>query len=312
MQGHQHHVLKGAAFMVAAMFTFCVVNVVVKDTAGSFPILQLVFFRNFLAIIPCYLIFKSAGRAASLKTRHMPTHLLCGSLGVLALYCLFTSFHVLPLADATAFSYTSILFVTLFSYVILKEHLDAWRVSAVALGFMGVLIMAKPSGDVLHTGIFYSLVFAAIDAFVMVSARRLTKDDHPAVVVFYFACVASFVSALFLPFGNWVTPDGAQLLKLCFLGLGGGFAQFLLTQAFRHAPAVVVAPLTYTSLVWSVLFGAVLWGDFPTQQLLAGCALVMACGCFMTWREHKKQSTFAKDLLLKNRARKKVFEGLSS
>lgn len=306
MGGHQHHVLKGAAFMVAAMLTFCIVNVVVKETAAAYPILQLVFFRNALALVPCYLLVKGAGKGARLASRNMPTHMLCGTLGVLALYCLFTSFRELPLADATAFSYTSIFFVALFSYVILKESMDAARLGAVLLGFVGIVIMANPSGQVFHTGILYSLIFAVIDAFVMVSARRLTKDDHPAVVVFYFACVASLVSAVFLPFGNWVTPNATDLMKLCFLGLGGGFGQFLLTQAFRHAPAVVVAPLTYTSLVWSVLFGAIFWHDYPTTTLLSGCALVMACGFFMTWREHKKQSAFAHDLVLKARLRKSV------
>ena len=289
MSGHNNHILKGAFFMIMAMFTFCVVNVVVKDTAGSYPILQLVFFRNAFALIPCAFILKSAGGISQLKTKHMPLHILCGSLGVLGLFCLFTSFRELPLADATAFSYTSILFVTLFSILLLKEKVDLTRWIAILIGFGGVVLMAKPSGDVFHSGIFYSLVFACIDAFVLVNARRLTSSDHPGAVVFYFALIAATLSALMLPFGQWITPNVEDLAKLCFLGLGGGLGQFLLTQACRHAPATVVSPLNYTSLVWSMLFGAVLWGDFPTAHLLMGCAVVISCGLFITLRAHHLQ-----------------------
>jgi drug/metabolite transporter (DMT)-like permease len=290
---HQDHALKGALYMMLSMLTFCVVNVVVKDTAGHYPILQLVFFRNVFALLPCYLILRGAGGVNLLRTPQVPSHVLCGTLGVLALFCLFTSFRELPLADATVYCYTSIFFVTLFSILILKERVSLPIWGAILVGFGGVVYMAKPSGDVFQSGIFYSLTFSCIDAFVLVSARRLTKKDHPAAVVFYFSLVASVVSACFLPFGFWKTPSTQDFAKLVFLGLGGGLGQFLLARACTHAPAVVVAPLTYTSLVWSVLFGWLFWSDFPAPHLWIGCAVVMGCGLFIIMREHAQQKKAA-------------------
>lgn len=279
--------LVGVAYMLVAIFTFSVINLIVKDTTPHYPIIQVVFFRNFFAIFPCaFLVIRAGGRPA-LKTTHWGRHLLCGSLGVLGLFCLFKSFYILPLADATAFTFSSILFVTAFSTFMLKEAINFSRWIAVLVGFLGILIMANPTGDVINVGALFAVTFALIDAFVMLNARILTRTDHPAAIVFYFAIIASVASGIFLPF-IWVTPSNIDLFKLIFLGIGGGVAQIFLTHAYGYAPARVVAPMIYSAMVWGVLFGFLFWGEVPPLTLWAGCALLVGTGIFIIHQEHKQ------------------------
>ncbi len=288
VSGHQNKSLIGGLYMAFAMFVFMSVNVAVKDATASYPLMQVVFFRYAFSIIPCLVLLKAAGGLKALKTVDIKWHFFSGCIGVLGLYCLFKSFHVLPLADATAFSYSSILFVTLLSSPILNEKVGPRRWIAVLIGFSGVIFMVNPTGRVFQTGALYSLTFALIDATVIIMARLLTKRNHPASIVFYFVTISAFISAFFLPFGNWETPF--SLLhwgQLILLGIGGGIGQILLTHAFRYAPATVAAPVSYTSFVWGVLFGILFWNDFPTPEVWIGCSVLIVCGVYITYRAHK-------------------------
>lgn len=287
--GHQNHTLLGAFYMALGVFIFTSVNVVVKEATTSYPILQIVFFRFAFSILPCLFLLKKAGGFSALKTDDLKIQLFSGVIGVVGLYCLFQSFASLPLADATALTYASILFVTLLSVPLLKEKVGLPRWIAVLIGFAGIIVMTNPSGEILQTGVFYGLAFALIDGLVILLARLLTKRNHPASIVFYFVITATVVSGCFLPFGHWRTPD--SLLHwglLILLGLGGGTGQICLTHAMRYAPATVLAPVGYTSFVWSLIFGMLVWGDFPTLEVWIGCGVLILCGLFITFHARFK------------------------
>lgn len=285
--GHRQHTFFGAFLMALGVLIFTSVNVIVKEATTTYPLFQLVFFRFFFSLFPCLFLLKKAGGVSALKTDDLKIHLFSGVIGVGGLYCLFQSFASLPLADATALTYASILFVSLLSVPLLKEKVGLPRWVAVLIGFAGVLLMTKPSGQVLQTGVLFGLSFALIDGLVVILARLLTQRNDPACIVFYFVLTATIVSACFLPFGHWETPH--SLLHwglLCLLGLGGGMGQICLTHAVRYAPATVIAPVGYTSFFWSVLFGLLVWGDFPSLEIWMGCGVLILCGLFITFHAH--------------------------
>jgi drug/metabolite transporter (DMT)-like permease len=118
----------------------------------------------------------------------------------------------------------------------------------------------------------------------MISIRRLGTTEPAPTIVFYFTLFATLGGALSLPF-QWHTPDLAGLLILVSIGLIGGFAQMAMTQGFRLAPVAVVAPFEYSSLVFAVGFGYLIWGDFPGLAVLGGAALVVASGLYILHRE---------------------------
>lgn len=290
MIDRQNQPLVGGLYMALAMLVLMSVNVAVKDATAGYPIAQIVFFRFAFSLVPCLLLLKQAGGLVALKTPDLKLHLFSGFIGPLGLYCLFKSFHLLPLAEATALTYASTLFLTILSIPILGEKVGLPRWTAVLVGFGGILVMANPSGDLFQTGIFFSLGFALIDALVFILARILTGRNHPASIVFYFSVFSTLVSVCFLPFDNWKTPESLwHWGQLILLGLGGGVGQILLTQAFRYAPATVAAPISYTSFVWGVLFGMLIWGEFPPFKIWIGCAVLITCGLFITFRAHREE-----------------------
>lgn len=283
-------VLSGIFYMLLAMFTFCVANVFVKSVAPHYPIIEIVFFRNFFALIPAFYMVMRGGGVSALKTPNMPYHALCGAAGVLGLYCLFMGFQLLPLADATCLAYASILFVTALSGPFLKEYIEMPRWLAVLVGFMGVVIMSKPTGDIFNHDIFYILSFSMVDAFIMLSARKLSRTNAPGTIVFYYSLFGTLTSGLFL-FFTWKTPTAIAFLQFAAIGLGGGIAQIFLTQAYKRAPAGAVAPMIYSTMLWSVLFGYILFDEVPSLHLWAGSVIVIASGLYIIYRENKEDTT---------------------
>ncbi len=285
---HTSSPLKGISYMCLAMLTFVTVNTVAKDVVASYPLTQVTFFRSFFSLFPCLFLLKQAGGMQALKTQNFPRHLLVGTVGTIALVCLFGSLRLLPLADAVSLHFSETLFLTAFCAWFLKEKTGWQRWSAILVGFAGVLIIMRPTGDLLNLGAIYALIFALGDAFFMMNARILTRTDHSVTVVIYFSGIVSILSGLTLPF-YWQTPGWYDLLLLIFLGAGGGLGQLFLTFAYRHAPAATVAPMIYTALVWAMLFGYLFWGDVPDMTLILGSTFIVCSGLFIVYRETCKR-----------------------
>ena len=293
--------LTGILFMLSAIFSFSIANLFVKSVAQHYPIIEIVFFRNLFALIPASMMVFMQGGLSTLKTPQLRYHMVCGTVGVIGLTCLFTSFQRLPLADATCFAYASILFVTALSGPFLKEYIDRIRWMAVILGFIGVIIMAKPTGNILNYGIFFSIGFSLTDAFIMLSARKLSQKDKPGTIVFYYVLFSIVISgallvlnwkiptwgALFNFSWNWKTPSWHALLQFAGVGCCGGVGQILVTQAYKRAPAGAIGPMIYSSMLWSVLFGYIFWDEIPALNLWIGSAVVITSGLIIVYRENK-------------------------
>lgn len=281
----------GVFYMAIAIFMFSTVNAVVKDVMGVYPLMQIIFLRFFFALLPCSFMVYQNGGIKSLKTPNLKSHFFCGSLAVLNLALLFSSFKVLPLADVTAFAFSTILFITLLSYPLLKEIVGLHRWFAVILGFGGVLIMLNPSGELFHIGSLMALVFAFGDGLIMIFARLLSRTDKSSTIVFYCSLIAAMIAAFFVPF-VWVMPNVTDFFKLVFLGIGSGTAQILLTYAYRYAQATLIAPVIYTAILWSAFYGYYFWGEVPSSEAIFGGSLVIFSGLYLIYWE-KRQAHLA-------------------
>lgn len=277
----------GVLYMTLAVFMYATVNAVVKDVVESYPLMQIIFLRFFLALLPCgYMVYQSGG-LKSLNTPNLKIHIFCGGLGVLNLALLFSSFKILPLADVNAFVFSTILFITLMSYPLLREKVGFHRWLAVISGFGGVLIMANPSGDLFNLGALMCILFAFGDGVLMIFARLLSRTDKSSTIVFYCSFFAATVAALFVPY-VWVMPGGIDFFKFLFLGIGSGSAQILLTYAYRHAQAVLVAPVIYTSILWSAFYGYYFWGETPSHEAIVGGSVVILSGLYLVYWEKRQ------------------------
>jgi drug/metabolite transporter (DMT)-like permease len=274
----------GILYMIASVFLFSFQNAIGKWLAQSYPIPMLVFFRSAVALLPSYLLVMRAGGVRVLRTNRFGAQfsraVIWGGSNVAS----FFAFHLLPLADAIALTFAAPLFLTVLSRPILKERVSRERWIAVSVGFVGVLVMARPSGAGGSAGMLFALLCAACNAFGTLAVRGLTRTESTASIVFYTALFMTLGSLPVLPF-YWVTPRPVDLVLFCSIGLIGGVSQYWTTQALYYAPAAAVSPFNYMALIWGSILGFLVWDEAPTTAVVIGAAIVTLSGLYLLRHE---------------------------
>jgi drug/metabolite transporter (DMT)-like permease len=275
---------RGIALACAAVLVFSAVNALAKWQAASYPISEIVFFRSLFALIPVLFLAARDGLARSLKTSMPGAHLMRSLIWFVSVYCTFAAYYLLPMADAAAISFSAPLFLTALSALVLGEHVGIHRWSAVAAGFLGVLVMVRPGVGVFQWGALFALGNAVCFAFGSLAVRQMASTERSTTIVFYTMLLATLLSGLTLPF-LWATPTAVDLATMTAMGLLGGVGQLLVVQAFHHAPASAVAPWNYSAMIWASLLGWIAWSEVPDQKLLLGAAIVIGSGLYLLHRE---------------------------
>jgi drug/metabolite transporter (DMT)-like permease len=288
--------LRGISFKIASVLVFIVMATLIKATADHVPPGQAVFFRSLFAIpvIMAWLAWRGELRSG-LKTTTPMGHVWRGVVGTCAMGLGFAGLAFLPLPEVTAIGYAAPLLTVVFAAMFLGEEVRVFRISAVALGMIGVLIVLSPRLTSLRDGelataealgamlVLGGAVFAAL---AQVFVRRLVVTESTSAIVFWFSLTATVLSLVTLPFG-WVVPAPREALMLVAAGLLGGVGQILLTSGYRWADASVVAPFEYVSMLFALIFGYVFFAEVPTLTMLSGAALVVTAGILIIWRERQ-------------------------
>ncbi|MCC7346976.1 MAG: DMT family transporter, partial [Variibacter sp.] len=180
--------------------------------------------------------------------------------------------------------------------MLLGERVRKYRWSAVAVGFVGVLVMlspylnlsqaAKTHGPEAVVGVACAIAAAFASAGSTVQTRRLTGSETNSAIVFYFSLIATLGGLATLPFG-WASLSAGQYAALAAVGILGGLGHLMLTESFRLAPASVVAPFDYTSILWAFILGYAVFGEIPLPVVFAGAAIVTLAGLFVIFRERQ-------------------------
>ena len=224
------------------------------------------------------------GGFATLKPHWRLGHGLRAIFGLGAIFAFFTGLRHLPLAEAISIAFAAPLFVTALSVPILGERVGPRRWAAVAAGFLGVMIMTRPGAEAFRPEALYILAAALCYALTMLVTRRLARSDTTPAIMLSGICVSLVVSGLALPFGRR-TPLGLDLWLFVLLGLVGSVGMYFMTQAYRYAPAAVVAPFDYTALIWATAIGWLVWHELPGANVWLGAAVVIASGLYIIHRE---------------------------
>jgi drug/metabolite transporter (DMT)-like permease len=275
---------RGIVLMCGAVVLFTVSSTMVKGLGEGYPVSQMVFFRCLLAFLPLYIAIRRAGGWRVLRTHRPGAHLFRVVVGGFALFIGFYALTLMPLADYFAFTYAAPLFATMLSVPILGEHVGIRRWSAVAFGFAGVLIMLRPGLRSFDAATLFAIAAAATYALAIIAVRNLARTESSASTVFYFTLAGLVLAGAVLPF-EWRTPDAKEWALLLGIGVTSGIGQILMTDAYRLAPPSVIAPFDYTSMIWALILGYALFGDFPQPVVLAGAAVVIASGVYIIYRE---------------------------
>ena len=276
----------GILYMIGAVFLFSIQNAIGKWLAQDYPIPMLVFFRSFIALVPCVFLVARAGGPRVLRTNR-----LAGQFGRAVVWggsnaASFVGYHYLPVADAVALTFAAPLFLTALSYPVIKERVSRERWIAVSVGFVGVLVMARPSGAENAVGVAGSLTCAICSAIGTLTVRDLCRTEHSASIVTWTAIFMTAMAVPFLPF-YWVTPTLLGWVLFCSMGLIGGVSQYCATLALSHAPAAAVSPFNYTGLIWGSVIGLIIWGDWPTAPIVIGAVIVTLTGLYLLRSESR-------------------------
>ena len=304
--------LTGVGLKVASTLLFSGMMALVKYNSGQYPIAELVFFRAFFAVLVLIGWLWMRGEfPRALYTNWLSGHLLRSLAGTASLTLGFTSYTLLPLADATAIGYAGPLFIVAFAGFVLRERVGLARWGAVALGSCGVLLMLWDHLGGVHAGspreaagALCALGNAIFVAVAMLQTRRLMRSEHIGAVVFYFqstgtcfAALAMILAAIwpgsgpvadFVHAQAWVAPAPGDLVTLIGAGIFGGLGQILMTSSYRYADASIIACFEYTSMIWALLIGILIFGEALTPVVLAGVAIVAAGGILAALSERHR------------------------
>ncbi|MBC2837064.1 DMT family transporter [Paragemmobacter straminiformis] len=287
--------LRGIALKIASVLVFIVMSSMVKATAQHIPAGQAVFFRSFFAIpvIVAWLALRGE-LSIGFRTANPLGHVWRGFAGTCAMGLGFAGLGYLPLPEVTAIGYAAPLLTVIFAAMFLNEDVRLFRLSCVALGLAGVLVVLSPRLTVLQGGagqtealgamlVLGGAVFAAL---AQVFVRKLVQTERTATVVFWFSATASGLALVTIPFG-WVVPTPFEAALLVGCGLLGGLGQILLTSSYREADASLVAPFDYASMLFALGIGYFVFAEVPTATMLTGAAIVVTAGILIILRERK-------------------------
>ncbi len=285
--------LLGIALVLAATLSFTLMSALVRFLGQEVPLGEVVFARSFFAFIPLLaMIYWRGELRVALHTRHPWAHFSRSAVGAFAMFLNFGALALLPLADATAIGFAAPIFTVVLAALFLGEVVRIRRWSAVGVGFIGVLIMLSPfigetpRGEGAALGAFLAIAGAFTVAIAMTQVRHMSKTESTSSLVFYFSITCSLCGLATIPWG-WVVPTPFEFVLMVVMGLLGGVGQILITESYRHAPASVLAPFSYTAMIYSIVIGYFAFSEMPEPIVLVGAGVVIAAGLFVIWRERK-------------------------
>jgi drug/metabolite transporter (DMT)-like permease len=287
--------LRGIALKLGSVVCFIVMAALIKAVSAHVPAGQTVFFRSVFAI-PVIVVWLALRHELTTGFRAVAPlgHVWRGFVGTLSMGLGFAGLAYLPLPEVTAIGYAAPLLTVIFAAMFLGEDVRAFRITAVALGLVGVMIVLSPrlsvlqgaSDDIQAFGAMLVLASAVFAALAQVFVRKLVMTESTAAIVFWFSVTASLLALTTLPFG-WVWPTARELALMVTAGLLGGVGQILLTSSYREADASLVAPFDYASMLFALLIGYFVFAEVPSATMLAGAALVILAGILIIWRERQ-------------------------
>jgi len=278
----------GVLLMSLAAFLWVLHDAISKWVMQDYSIYQVLLLRTIFSLLPILIVLRHEGGTVRLRDTRVWVCLGRGCLAVACFLLFLAALPLMPLTDIFAIVMAAPLLISALSALVLKERVTFRRWVAILIGFSAVLVMVRPGGDVITPGALLVVGSVVVYSFLMILTRRLGSTESAGAMTFYSALVFLAVGLIAAPF-SWIRPTPIGMLLMAATGLLAGSAQYCLTEAFRIAPPSLVAPFEYTSLLWAMLFGFLVWGDVPTTLVLVSGAVVIVSGIYVLHDEKATQ-----------------------
>jgi drug/metabolite transporter (DMT)-like permease len=279
---------RAIALRLAAGLTFAIMAAGVKLASDhGANVVEIIFYRNLFSL-PLIVGWLALGPGvAGIRVTRPRAHVVRAAIGLTGMLFNFQALRMLPLAEATVISFSVPFFATALAAIFLAEPVGRHRWAAIAVGLVGVAIVAQPgSSHIEPLAALVGIVAAFGVATVTVTLRQLGATETATATVFWFAIASTLVTGLFMPW-FFQAHDALTWGLLLWVGIAGGAAQLVNTASLRLAPVPVLAPFDYTQLLWAVTLGWLIWDTRPTAATWAGAAVIVASGLYIVHRERR-------------------------
>lgn len=284
-EGERIQRLKGIGLMAVAACIVSVMHVFVRDLSSDVHPIQIAFYRNvvgFLLLLP----FLLRQDRALWITKQPKLQFFRAVIGTCALLSWFTALSMVPVGDATAISFVTVLFVTIGAALVLKEKVGLRRWMAILVGFVGTLIIIRPGSGLFGAGALVALMSTVFWAAALICVKILSRTDSSVTMVFYantFFTIFSFIPALFF----WTWPTFEQTIWMIVIGVMATLGHLCMAQSLKMADATVVVPMDYTRMLWAAGVGFLFFGEFPDLLTWVGGTVIFLSTVYITYRESR-------------------------
>lgn len=298
---------------IAVLF-FSVNDMAIKFLSGGYALHQIVLLRSIIGLTVLLFVFLPfSGGFAALKTRRLGLHIVRGLCVAFANITFFLGLSALPLAEGVAIFFVSPMVITIFSVIFLGEHVGPRRWTAIGVGFLGVIVVLRPGTEVFQYAALLPIAAAFGYAALHMLTRYIGRTESALALSFYIQITFIVIGAgmgLFFHeglamqdpspamaflFHSWEWPDVRDWIVIGAVGASVAFAGYFISQAYRVAEAAIVAPLEYLAMPLAVIWGIVVFDEWPDQIALFGIAMILGAGLFIIWRENKVEDAETPD-----------------
>lgn len=289
-QANRSNATVGIALFLLGVVLMTAMDAVVKWLVEDrIHVIQLLFIRTCIITALLCIYYASRQKLSQLKPVQIKAQCIRGLIGFLAPFSFFLALKFLPLTAASVVFFSNIFLITLASALFLKEKVGVYRWSAVAVGYIGVLIAIDPSADGELFGYIMVLLSSVVFAFLFISGKKLSATETSESLVLFYNLGVGVVALFWLP-GIWQTLTMADFLGILLVSVLAVFGQYCMTQAFALTEASLLAPLNYTTLVLTLIIDWIVWHTVPSAQTLLGATIIILSSCLVIYRQHQKES----------------------
>ena len=280
---------KGIALVLASTIFLGASDVTAKYLSATLPSIEITWIRFIVFALIMTPAMMPPSPLFAMQTNRLGLHLLRG-LTILGSSLFFISgLRFLPIAEASATGFVAPLFVTALSIILLSEKVGLRRWIATGVGLIGVLIILRPGTGAFHPAAFFPLVSALAWACTLIITRMMSGTERAITVMAYSSIVGVCILSALVPF-VWVTPTWHDIAFGILIGVASTAGQWIVVLAFRYADASVLAPFSYTQLLWVSVLGFLIFGEVPDAYTITGAAFIVASGLYTAHRERVRQS----------------------
>jgi len=280
---------KGIALILASTVFLGTSDVTAKYLSASLPSIEITWLRFFVFAMIMTPAMLPGSPLFALQTERLGLQLLRGAALVGSSLFFISGLRFLPMAEASATGFVSPLFVTALSIIFLGERVGLRRWIATAVGLLGVIIVLRPGSGAFHPAAFFPLVSAFCWASTLIMTRMMSGKDRAITTMTFSSIAGLLILSAMVPF-VWVAPTWHDIMFGILIGVASTAGQWIVVLAFRYADASVLAPFSYTQLLWVSILGFLIFGEVPDGWTITGAAFIVASGLYTAHRERVRRS----------------------